>query len=114
MVKPEIIKETPISMVELKEELESNQKKTGKLHFSAEKTLEYLNQFTKLDIKKTKDLKSKIEGLKVPRLKEEHIIKLMDTMPVSAEDIKTILHGYTVTISNENLKKLAEAIKEFK
>ena len=113
MVKPEIIQETPISMVEAKDELNKIKKKDGELNFRAEKTEEYLNQFTNLDIKKSNELKGKLEGLKIPRLKEEHIIKIVDLMPLSAEEVKTILGGYTITITNDNLKKIAEAVKEF-
>lgn len=114
MVKPEVVKETPISMAELKEEIEKIKKKSEKLNFRAEKTEEYLNQFTILDIKKSDELKEKLEKMNIPRLKEEHIIKIIDTMPSSPEDIKSVLHAYTVTITNDNLKKIAECIKDFK
>jgi DNA-directed RNA polymerase subunit F len=114
MVKPEIIKEMPITMAELKEEIEKIKKKSEKLNFRAEKTEEYLGQFTLLDIKKSQELKEKLEKMNIPRLKEEHITKIVDLMPTSAEEIKSILHAYTVTVTNDNLKKIAECIKEFK
>jgi DNA-directed RNA polymerase subunit F len=114
MVKPEIISETPILMAELKEELKKMKKKDEEQNFRAEKTEEYLNQFTLLSSAKAKELREKIEKLKVPRLKEEHIIKMIDLLPKSPEEVKSILQGYTITITNENLKKIAEVIKEFK
>jgi len=113
MVKPEIIKETSISMAELKDEIEKIKKKSEKLNFRAEKTEEYLNQFISLDSKKANELKAKLEKMNIPRLKEDHIIKIMDLMPVSVEELKSILHAYTVTITNDNLKKIIEALKEF-
>lgn len=114
MTKPEIINEKPISMPEIKDEIEKAQKKDPKLNFRAERTLEYLNQFTSLSLKKANELKAAIEKLKVPRLKEEHVVKIIDLMPTTAEELKSILSGYTVTITNENLKKIAETVKEFK
>ncbi len=114
MVKPEIIKESPVSMADLKDELVKIKKKGEKLNFRAEKTEEYLNQFTILDSKKAKEAKEKLEKLNVPRLKEEHIVKIIDVMPCSAEETKVVLSGYTITITNENLKKIAEALKEFR
>ena len=113
MPKPEIIQETPVSMADLKDEIAKIKKKSEKLNFRAEKTEEYLNQFTKLSKNKATELKEKIEKLKIPRLKEEHIIKLIDLMPKSAEEVKSILHGYTVTVTNENLKKIADCINKF-
>jgi DNA-directed RNA polymerase subunit F len=114
MVKPEIINETPMCMAELKEELGKIKKKSEKVNFRAEKTEEYLNNFTTLSKKKADELRTKLEGLKIPRLKEEHIIKIIDVIPSSAEEIKAIFTGYTITITNDNLKKIAEAIKDFK
>jgi DNA-directed RNA polymerase subunit F len=114
MVKPEIIKETPITMAELKDEIDKIKKKSEKLNFRAEKTEEYLGQFTILDSKKSAELKEKLEKMGIPRLKEEHITKIVDLLPVSPEEIKSVLHAYTVTITNDNLKKIAECIKDFK
>jgi DNA-directed RNA polymerase subunit F len=114
MVKPEIIKETALTMSELRDEIEKIKKKSEKLNFRAEKTEEYLNQFAILDSKKSAELKEKLEKMNIPRLKEEHITKIVDLLPTSAEDIKSILHGYTITITNDNLKKIAECVKDFK
>jgi len=114
MTKPQIIEEEPISMADLKEELTKIQKKTKEINFRAEKTQEYLNQFTILDLKKGKELREKIEKLKIPRLKNEHIIKIIDLMPSSLEELKSILSGYTITVTSENLKKIAEVLKNFK
>ena len=111
MVKPEIIQESPISMADLKEELSKIKKKDEKLNFRAEKTEEYLNQFTILSLKKYQELKEKLEKLKIPRLKEEHIIKIVDLVPLSAEEVKSILQGYTITVTNDNLKKIADCVK---
>lgn len=113
MVKPEIIKETPISMANLKDEIEKIKKKSEKLNFRAQKTEEYLNQFTVLDSKKSNDLKEKLVKMNIPRMKEEYIVKIVDLMPSSVEELKSILHAYTVTITNDNMKKIVEAIKEF-
>ena len=114
MTKPNIIKETPITMADIKEELEKIKKKSEKINFRAEKTDEYLHQFTQLSLAKSKELREKIEKLKIPRLKEEYMIKIIDLLPCSSEEVKSILQGYTTTVTNENLKKIAEVIKEFK
>ena len=114
MTKPEIIQETPITMADVKEELDKIKKKSEKINFRAEKTDEYLHQFTQLSLAKAKELREKIDKLKVPRLKEEHITKVIDLLPGSAEEVKSILQGYTITVTAENLKKIAEVTKEFK
>ena len=111
MTKPEIIKESPITMAEMKEELDKIKKRDGELNFRASKTEEYLQQFELQDSKKTEELKKKINGLKVPRLKEEHITKILDLMPDTVEEMKGILQGYTLSVTQENMKKIISAIR---
>ena len=113
MGKPEIVKEEPITMAELKEELKKIKKRDEELNFRAEKTEEYLNQFQILKEKEAKELRKKIEELEVPRLRPEHIVKLIDILPNTPEEVKTVLQGYTITVTKENLKKIADAIREF-
>jgi DNA-directed RNA polymerase subunit F len=113
MTNPEIVTEEPITMAELKEELKNIKKRDEALNFRAEKTEEYLNQFEVLKEKEAKDLIKKLEGLDVPRLRPEHMVKLADILPTSPEEVKMVLQGYTITVTKENMKKIADAIQEF-
>ena len=108
----EIIAETPLSMADLKEELESIKKRDKELNFRAAKTEEYLKQFVALSISKKNELADKINKLKIPRLREQHISKIIDLMPKKTDSLKVILQGYTLTISNENLKSIVEVINK--
>ena len=112
MSKPEIKEEQPITMAELKEDLKKIKKRDEELNFRAEKTQEYLDQFVTIKDKDAKELFKKIEGLDVPRLKPEHIVKLIDILPTTPEEVKMVLQGYTITVTKENLKRIADAIKE--
>lgn len=109
---PGILEEKPITMTELKEELEKIKKKK-ELNFRANKTQEYLSQFSKYDYNKAKELIDKINKLNIPRLKEEYIVKIVDILPTTLDDLKALLQGYTVTIKNENMKKIVEVVKQF-
>ncbi len=111
MAQINIISEKPINLSELKNEIEKIKKRDGELNFRCAKTEEYLNQFVTL--KNTEELKKKIEELKIPRLKETHITKIIDILPKTTEELKAVLHGYTVSISNENLKKIVDTINSF-
>jgi DNA-directed RNA polymerase subunit F len=113
MVNPEILSEEPISMVELKEEIEKIKKRDNELNFRVGKTEEYLTHFKTLSKSKHDELIKKIEKLDIPRLKNIHIKKIADLMPESIDDLKVILQGYTLTISNENVKKIVDVVNEF-
>lgn len=108
-----IIEETPISSTELKAELAKIKKKEGELNFRANKTEDYLNQFAKLSTKKEKELKEKIVALEIPRIKDIHIIKLLDVLPKTEADAKVVLENYPITVSKENLKKIVAEIDNF-
>ncbi|MDD5086292.1 MAG: hypothetical protein PHV16_00925 [Candidatus Nanoarchaeia archaeon] len=113
MVNPEILSEQPITMVELKEEIEKIKKRDKELNFRVGKTEEYLSHFKTLSKSKHDELIKKIEGLNIPRLKDIHIKKIVDLMPRTVDDVKVILQGYALTISNDNVKKIAGIVDEF-
>ncbi|MDP7610309.1 MAG: RNA polymerase Rpb4 family protein [Candidatus Woesearchaeota archaeon] len=107
----DIVSETPLTMAEVKEDL--SKIKEDELNIRVNKTVEYLNQFAKLSYKDSKTLVEKLTKLDVPRLKEKHICKIVDILPASMEELKSLLQAYTITINNDNLKKILDTVKEF-
>jgi DNA-directed RNA polymerase subunit F len=113
MTKPEIISETPMNIVELRHEMEKIKKRDGELNFRAERTEDYVNHLVHLTAAKGREMYEKLEKLNVPRLKDVHIHKIIDTMPANLETLKAVLQGYVVTVSAENLKKIAAVVEEY-
>ncbi len=113
MVKPQVLEEESITMSELKEELKNIKKRDTELSFRAGKTEEYLDNFHLLKEKEAKDLFEKINKLNIPRFKKEYIDKLIDIIPRNDDEIKMVLSGYPLTITNENVKKIAKVIDDF-
>lgn len=107
----QIISETPISCYQLRKELERVKKRDNELNFRAKKTEEYLNQI--LTIKNADELFDKLMKLNVPRLKEQHVHKIIDITPTTANELKVVLQGYTLTVNNESIKKIVDTIQEF-
>jgi len=100
-------------MSELKESLKNIKKRDGELSFRATKTEEYLDSFSLLKEKEAKDLVESIEKLKIPRFKKEYVLKIVDLLPATSEDVKLILQGYPLSISDENVHAIAKVVKEF-
>ena len=107
-----VLNETPITAAEVKENLSKIKKANKELNFRAQKTEDYLNQIVS-DSTKTLELVKKLDGLKIPRLREEHIAKLADIKPVTEKDVKFVLQGYTITVTKENMGKIAKIVEEF-
>ena len=112
-MKPVIVSETPISMVEMKKELERIKKRDSELNFRANKTEEYLSYFTELSPKMYEEARKKMEDLNIPRLKPEHIIKIIDLLPTTVNDLKVILQGYIVSINQDSMKKILAIVAEY-
>ncbi|MEK6823108.1 MAG: hypothetical protein AABY13_04725 [Nanoarchaeota archaeon] len=107
----DIITEQPILMAEVRERLEKLKEK-GELNFRAQKTLEHLEQFSPLKKKKAEELLALLTKLEVPRLREQHLIKLTDLLPTTEAEVKIVLQSFAVTVTAENMKKIADTIVE--
>jgi DNA-directed RNA polymerase subunit F len=110
MVNPKIISEKPATMAEVKEEIAKIKERDKELNFRGQRTEEYLNVFAKVDFKKSEEIKKKLEGLKIPRLGEEHIVKIIDILPKTADELKIVLQGYPLTITKESMKKIVDTV----
>ncbi len=112
-MKPEIIKEEPINIYDLKTEITRIKKRDEELSIRSTKTEEYLNNFAILKQKEAKELEDELTKLEVPRLKDYHIKKIIDVLPESVEELKVLLQGYTLTINKENQAEMIKVIKKF-
>ncbi|MBT3304340.1 hypothetical protein HN592_03730 [Candidatus Woesearchaeota archaeon] len=109
---PEIIEEKPLTMVEVQDELKRIKKRDEELNFRANKTEENLNSILAIDSKLGAELTKKLIGLEIPRVKEIHISKIVDTLPRSTDELKVVLQGYTITVKADNLKKIISTVNE--
>ena len=110
MPETNILSEKPIDINELRNELEKIKARDKELNFRAMRTEEYLQNFASL--KDSDKLFKEIDALKVPRLRDQHIVKIIDTLPTTVDDIKTILKAYPITVTNDNLKKVVEVVNK--
>lgn len=106
------ITQTPVSLAQMKEEIEKIKQRDTTLGFRAAKTEEYLSYFS-LDAKKAEELTKKIEALEIPRLKVEHVMKIVDLCPTTVEELKLILQAYTLTITQDNVKRIQAILDEY-
>jgi DNA-directed RNA polymerase subunit F len=113
MSRAKVISETPVTMAEVKFELEGIKGRDKELNFRSQRTDEYLNIFVKIDTKKAEDLKKKLEKLSIPRMGAEHIVKIVDLLPKTVEELKIILQGYPLTITKENMQKIVDVVKDY-
>ncbi len=110
---PKIKSEEPINIVEMKEELKKISKRDEETSIRTNKTIDYLNDFVSIKPADSKKLYDEIEKLEIPRLKDVHIHKIIDLMPLTVEEMKVILQGYTITVTKESMKKIVDVVKKY-
>lgn len=97
-------------MSELKAEIEKIKKQDKEPNIRVAKVGDYLNSFEQLPADKETELREALKKLDVPRLKEEHIIKITDLRPKTIDELKLIIQGYVISISSDNLKKIVDTV----
>lgn len=112
MSSPEIVEKKPITIAHVKSLLKAIKKRDEELSYRGNKAEEYANLVCSTTKKLAEELHKAITELNIPRLKEEHIIKIIDTLPSSAAELKIVLQGYTLTVSNDNINKIMKVLND--
>jgi DNA-directed RNA polymerase subunit F len=98
-----ILGKKPLSMAEAKEYTEGD---------SGAEIKGFIKKFVKLDHKKAKELRSKLKEMDMMKMKEEHIVKVIDILPETPEDLNKIFSD--VGLDEDEAKKILETVKEYK
>jgi DNA-directed RNA polymerase subunit F len=101
-----MIKNTiPLSMAESLEYIEKDKK--------AEKpAADFIKKFVKISPKDAKELRKKLEDLKIAKTNDLNISKLIDVLPEKAEEVNKIF--IDIGLDENETKKILDTIKEFK
>ena len=113
MTEVKIIEQKPVALIEVKEHLDSLLKEKKELNFRENKVSAYLHGFELLNLKETNELKKELNEIEISRLKETHIIKIIDLLPTDLESLKLILSGENLTLKQEDLNKIIETVKKY-
>jgi len=96
---------TSLSMAESLEYIEKDKK--------AEKPVtDFIKKFSKISPKEAKELRKKLEELKIVKMNDSNISKLIDILPEKAEEINKIF--IDIGLDENETKKILDTIKEFK
>ena len=113
MTNPKVLEQVPINMAELKDYLKDIKKRDTELSFRGQKTEEYLDELHVLKVKDAEEIHAKVKKMDIPRLKDEHIHKIIDVLPRNINELKVIMQGYALTVTSDNLAKIQAVVDEF-
>jgi DNA-directed RNA polymerase subunit F len=72
----------------------------------------FIKKFIKLKPEKAKEIRKKLEGLDLMKMKPEHIVKIIDLLPEDSENLNKIFND--VSLNEDETKKILETIEEFR
>lgn len=113
MTNPQFVEEQPLALVDVKDILEKIDKRDEELNYISNKVKEYLDQFVTLSANKRNDLYKQLVDLNLTRLKEEHIMKIIDFLPKSINELKIVLQAYPITMPKKDQEAIAKVVKGF-
>jgi len=105
-----VLKERDITLVEVKKILEEKSKEEG-LTIIEQATLEYVRKFSKLPYEQALKL---IEELKKYGISETGSIQVVNIVPETVEELRTILMKEEVELTPETLKEIIELINSYR
>ncbi len=112
MAAPQFIEEKGVSIADVKTIMASIEKRDTEMNFRSNKTKEFLENFAAdVDAKKNEELKEKLLGLGLTRLREEHVSKIVDFLPKTADDLKVVLQAYPLSMPKKDMDAIVDAVK---
>ncbi len=105
----DVIEQKPVAMTELKEKLDAIKKTKNELNFRADKVYAYLEELSESK-KDVKEMHKKLSGLGIQKLRDRHIVKILDLMPEDAESLKILFSGESIALKQEEMKQILDVV----
>ncbi len=112
-MEPKTISQTTVTLADLKEEVAKMKARDKEPSIRITRMEDYLNAFVEITPEQGKELHAALVQLAINRLKEEHICKIVDLLPKTVNELKVIMQGTAVSLTNDANNKIVEAINEF-
>ena len=112
MPTPQFIEQKAFCLVDVKTILEKIEKRDTALNHLSAKTKEYVEQSVDLSHKKKEELVTKLADLQLTRLKDEHITKMVDFLPTTANDLKIVLQAYPLSLPKKDQDSIVAVVQE--
>ncbi len=97
-----ILNRQPLSLAEVKYYIKDSEEK---------KIVDYLKKFSNLDSKKASKIVEEIKALVNLKIKDEHIVKIIDFLPQDVEDVNRIF--FDVRLTEEEINAILNITKNY-
>jgi DNA-directed RNA polymerase subunit F len=97
-----IKEENPITMAEVVAMAGDSEK--------AEAIKSFIKNFNKMPVEKAKEIKEELKALDLIKLKDLHIVKIVDFMPKDASELNKVISD--VSLDQEEVTKILDVVKK--
>ena len=77
----------------------------------AEEIKKFIKQFNKMDVKKAIEMKEELKALDLIKLKDEHIVKIVDFVPKNASELNKVI--IEVSLDSDEVAKILEVTGKY-
>ena len=111
MIEYDVIEETPITIAEAKEVMKKVSVKEQT--FEQKHAKENAKKMSKLSAKEAESMKKELAALNMRKLKDDNIIKIIDIMPKTPEEIGVVLLGSKTLFNKDETESILEIVKKY-
>jgi DNA-directed RNA polymerase subunit F len=98
-----IKEERPITMAEVVSLVGDSEK--------SEEIKKFVKSFNKMDVKKAKEFVAELKALDLIKLKDEHIVKIVDFVPKDASELNKVI--IEVSLDSDEVAKILEVTGKY-
>ena len=98
-----IKEETPITMAEVVSLAGDSEKGVA--------IKKFIKGFNKMDVKKAEEMREELRGLDLIKLKDLHIVKIIDFMPSDASELNKVI--IDVSLDQEEVNKILDVVGKY-
>ncbi len=114
MTAAKLVESKPVTLTQVKAALDEIQKRDTELGYRSTKVKDFLETFPPvLSIKRKEDLYKKIDALGLTRIREEQIVKIIDFLPQTADDLRVVLAAYPLSLPKKDQDAIVSVIGDF-
>ena len=114
MANPKVLSSEPLSLTDVKQAVETIEARNPELGLLTQKTKEYCDAFCTLTMEQKDAVLEGLRSLEITRLRDEHLYKLIDFMPTTEDELRTVMQSYPITLSKTDKTNIIAKIKELK
>lgn len=100
-----------VTLAEVKEILEREQSERGELNYEQKLASEHSRAFARLSREKANELLAKLQGVK--KVSPAHAIKIVDTLPTNADDVRAIFAKERFQLEKEEIDSIIALVTAY-